>query len=81
MILKTIPQSEIFKMRQNYKDSLIDEHNKQQEFLRNVRCIKCGSEVQSKINITNPFSKGKIMPNILSKCIECNLEFNPYSDS
>ncbi len=80
MILKTMPQSEIFSMRQKYKDTLIDAHNKQQEFLKNVKCLKCNSETQSRVNPVMPFSKNKVLPNIISKCVECAFEFDPYTD-
>jgi len=79
MILKVIPQSEIFKLREKHKDTLIEEYNKEREFLSKVICPRCKTKLASKVNIDNPFSDYKLLPNVLMYCNSCGIELEPYT--
>lgn len=70
---------EVRRLLVGHEDILTPLVKKEETFRRHVPCPTCGSYGhQSTLNAKQPFSPGKLLPNVLLVCT-CGTEFEPNS--
>lgn len=79
MVFKTLDPDVIMKALEGHGNVLKDEVEKQEEFFRDLTCVKCGSSVTPFLDSTALFKDGQNLPNYLVRCESCGCEFEPYS--
>jgi hypothetical protein len=71
----------IRKALEGHEDVLTPMAKKEDAFFRNTSCPVCGSRNHEVfLNTKNPFTAGVPLPNKLLKCVQCQSEFDPYSN-
>lgn len=60
-------------------DVLTKEHDKEKEYIDKLSCLRCGNKVMPVLNSTNVWSEGKMLPNVLARCVQCGTTYAPYT--
>jgi len=78
--MNSLDPATIDNLLKHHPDVLTPLAQKEEEYLRGVRCPQCRSDLFSRqVDATRPFVSGNSLPNFNCKCSDCGCLYGPYS--